>query len=115
MVKSAPSGMLGEEMSNRMGAVRNDAVRGPSAGQATLRRLLGGDPIPDRVSTHVVFGKIEPRPGSVTARMASPVQNFYFQNPTEGELCFSLKLSRDNEGQRTPEDSGCSIRQSSWE
>ena len=53
MVKSAPSGMLGEEMGNRMGAVRNDAVRGPSAGQATLRRLLGGDPTPDCVSTHV--------------------------------------------------------------
>ena len=56
MVKSAPSGMLGEEMGNRMGAVRNDAVRGPSAGQATLRRLLGGDPTSDRVSTHVIFG-----------------------------------------------------------
>ena len=58
------------------------------------------------ITKHVIFGKIEPRPGSVTARMASPVQNFYFHNPTEGELCFPLKLSRDNEGQRTPEDSG---------
>ncbi len=72
--------------------------------QATLRRLLVGNPTPDRVLTPVTF--IESKSGSVTARRDTPIQNSYFQNPTEEECRSPLKTPTDGrEGIGTPEDS----------
>ncbi len=105
MERSASSGTLNDEMGDTMRPGRNDAVWGPTVGQATLRRLLSGNSTSDRVPTPVTFGKTGPRSRSDTGRTTSPIRKIYSQNPTEGNFGFSKHLMGDNSEPRTPEDS----------
>ncbi len=89
-------------MERVMGNLRNDAVRGPSLGQTTLRRLLSGATPDNQLTPDTRVGRTSIS-RSVSARGASPVKNSYFRNPTEEQFRSPLDaFAKDGEDTRIP-------------
>ena len=100
MSKISPSGMRDGDLEKVMENLRNDAVRGPSMGQTTLRRLLGGSTPDNQLTPDIRVGRASIL-GSVSAREVSPVRNAYFRNPTEAQFSSPLDVvAKDGEDTR---------------
>jgi hypothetical protein len=92
-------------MEKVMENLRNDAVRGPSMGQTTLRRLLSGSTPDNQLTPDIRVGRASTL-GSVSARGVSPVRNAYFRNPTEAQFRSPLDVvAKDGEDTRFRTDS----------
>jgi hypothetical protein len=89
--------MLDGDLEEVLETLRNDVVRGPSAGQTALRRLLSSSPLDSRLTPESRDGRVS-NSGSVSVRGVSPARNSYFRNPTEEEFRSPVFLSLEDRG-----------------